>query len=234
MPHHSEEKILHSWQKNATQWTAAVRDGQIESRTLSTNKAIVEAVLARSPRSVLDLGCGEGWLIRELAPHVRRLVGVDAVPGLVAQADSAGGGEFHVSSYEDIADGSIEGLFDVAVCNFSLLGKESVDALFSAIPSLLKPDGMFIVQTLHPVFACGDLPYMDGWRAGSWAGFGADFVDPAPWYFRTLESWVALFSANGFRLCEMREPIDPKTHKPASVIFMAVTAGNNAMHAISA
>ena len=75
---HSDEKIVDSWEKNATQWTSAVRGGRIESRKLITDKAIVEAVLSHSPASVLDIGCGEGWLIRELSPQVSHLVGVDA------------------------------------------------------------------------------------------------------------------------------------------------------------
>ncbi|MDX1347497.1 MAG: class I SAM-dependent methyltransferase [Thiomicrorhabdus chilensis] len=226
---YSDEKIVDSWKKNASQWSEAVRSGHIESRKLITNRAIVEAVLSHSPESVLDIGCGEGWLIRELASQVPHLVGVDVVPDLIEQAESAGGGHFLVTSYEDIAAGALEGLFDVVVCNFSLLGKESVESLFGAVPASLKTDGVFIVQTPHPVVA-GDLPYIDGWRAGSWVGFGSDFVDPAPWYFRTLESWVALFSDNGFQLLEIREPIHPKTNKPVSVIF---TGANKEIHATS-
>ena len=65
------------------------------------------------------------------------------------------------------------------------------------------------------------LPYEDGWRHGSWAGFSDDFSDPAPWYFRTVESWKKLLVEAGFRLLEMREPIHPGTGKPASVIFIA-------------
>lgn len=227
MKPYSDEKIVDSWKKNASQWSTAVRGGHIESRKLITDQAIVEAVLSHSPESVLDIGCGEGWLIRQLSSQVKRLVGVDVVPDLIKQAENSGGGRFLVASYEDIAAGAVERLFDVVVCNFSLLGKESVEALFSAIPARLKPGGVFIVQTPHPM-AAGDLPYIDGWRDGSWTGFGSDFTDPAPWYFRTLESWVALFSGNGLRLLDMHEPLHPIIHKPMSVIF---TGANHAMHA---
>jgi len=227
---HSDEKIVDSWKKNVPQWTAAVRAGRIESRKLITDKAVVEAVLSHSPESVLDIGCGEGWLIRELAPRVSHLVGVDVVSDLIKQAEAGGGGHFLVASYEAVARGAIKGVFDIVVCNFSLLGKESVETLFSAITAFLKPGGVFIVQTLHPMSAI-DMPYIDGWRDGSWAGFDSNFIDPAPWYFRTLESWMTLFLANGLQIQEVREPINPKTHKPASILF---TGANKAMHATSA
>ena len=216
----NDARIIDSWNKSARPWTTAVRDGQIESRKQTTDQAIVNAVLDRSPASVLDIGCGEGWLARELAARNIQVLGVDAIPTLVEVARNAGGGDFRTLTYEDIAAGKLQTSVDVAVCNFSLLGKESVEGIFGAIPSLLAPQGAFIVQTLHPVTACGDLPYRDGWREGSWAGFSADFTDPAPWYFRTLESWIKLFTDNGLTLKNVREPIHPTIQKPASIIFI--------------
>lgn len=218
----SDVKILESWGKNVTPWTTAVRQQQIESRRLVTDQAIVQTIVDYSPKIILDLGCGEGWLVRQLAAKGIQAIGVDAIPELVAAAQQAGGGEFHVASYEDIAARRVNARVDVVVCNFSLLGRESVEGVFRAGESLLHPGGYFIVQTIHPVTGCGELPYQDGWREGSWAGFSDDFTDPAPWYFRTLESWIQLFTKNGFRLVELREPLHPQNQKPASVIFVGL------------
>jgi len=219
----SDTRIIDSWLKNAAMWTIAVRNGEIESRQRVTNQAIVEAVRSRTPHSGLDIGCGEGWLVRELAEI--EMIGVDVVPGFIEAARGAGGGDYRLLSYEELVAGALKVQVDVAICNFSLFAKESVEAVFRAVPSLLNPGGTFIVQTLHPLIACGALPYQDGWREGSWAGFREGFTDPAPWYFRTLESWKNLYTDCGFSLQEIREPVHPTTGKPVSIIFIGeVTA----------
>ena len=90
------------------------------------------------------------------------------------------------------------------------------------------------MQTLHPLVANGESAYVDGWRDGSWAGFGGDFVDPPPWYFRTVDNWLALFAAYGFGLRETLEPINPKTSKPASIIFVVEASAGKPIHAAGA
>lgn len=223
----SDAKVIDSWHTNATPWTSAIREERIESRKLVTNQAVIDAVMSRRPQSVLDIGCGEGWLSRALAERgVAQVVGVDVVPALIDQANAAGGGEFRVASYEAIAAGALDLTVDVAVANFALIGKDAVDALVRTAPTLLDPGGALIIQTLHPVMAMGDQPYKDGWRTGSWAGFSSDFSDPAPWYFRTLETWIELIASSGLRIVEMREPLHPTSNKPASVIFVAVNQGH--------
>lgn len=217
----TDATVLAAWHRNATPWIAAVRGGEIASRKLVTDAAVLDAVLECQPKHVLDLGCGEGWLALALARHGIAVTGVDAVPELVAAAREAGLADCRLLAYEDIARGALDLRADVVVCNFSLFGKDSVDELLRAVPALLEPRGALVVQTLHPLMACGDLPYADGWRAGSWAGFSAAFRDAPPWYFRTLASWFALIDASGLTLREMREPVDPRSGKPASAIFIA-------------
>ncbi len=220
----SDAKIIDSWKTNATAWTDAVRENKIESRNLVTNRAIVDAIVARNPQSVLDVGCGEGWLVRALSRAGISAFGVDAVPELIEKAEAAGEGKFRVMDYEQIAQGGIGAKVDMAVANFSLIGKESVDDLVRAVPSLINATGAFVVQTLHPLTANGDQPYADGWRTGSWAGFSSDFSDPAPWYFRTMETWLDLLEKSGFSSVEVREPLSPSTGKPLSALFIAEIA----------
>lgn len=214
-----EAAILRVWNGHAEPWARAVREGRIASRRLVTDAAVAAAVRSRSPGSVIDLGCGEGWLVRVLVDEGIDVLGVDAVPALVAAAEQAGGGRFVTMDYAQIAAGGLEARADVVVCNFSLLGGESVDRLLCAVPALLHDHGAMVIQTLHPWTACGDAPYRDGWRDGSWAGCGDGFGEAAPWYFRTMAGWMDSFRAAGLELVGLDEPPHPESGRPASVIF---------------
>ena len=218
----SDKQIIASWHTNADPWAKAVQNEEVESRKLVTDQAIVNAVSDLKPQRVFDVGCGEGWLARTLAGLGIKVFGVDVVPELIEKAQRLGGGEFQVCSYEALANHYLQlDPFDTVICNFSLIGKEAVENLLTALPQYLNAQGSLVIQTLHPLTACGDQPYCDGWRPGSWAGFGPEFTDPAPWYFRTIESWIRLLRKSHFEVLECREPVHPKTHKPASIIFMS-------------
>ncbi len=216
----SDKIIISSWIKNVKPWITAIREEEIESRQLVTNKAIIDAVTEISPLTVLDVGCGEGWLVRELTRSGIKCLGIDAVPEFIKYAQNEGDGKYKLVSYEELSFDNVKEKFDILVCNFSLLGHKSVIHLFHEAPSLLNENGSILIQAIHPISACGERQYEDGWREGSWAAFSNEFSDPAPWYFRTLESWKALFMENGFLLKKTLVPLNPKTQNPASIIFV--------------
>jgi len=218
----SDIKILDSWQKNATPWTKAIQENQIETRVTVTNQAIIDVVKSIKANSILDIGCGEGWLVRALSSKGVSVTGIDAIPDLIANAKKQSKNSYQVLEYEQLSETTIGDKYDVAICNFSLLGKESVEHIFKTIPLILNEDGYFIIQTLHPNISCGQYPYIDGWREGSWQGFDDEFTDPAPWYFRTIESWFNLLNKNSLKLNKIVEPINPKTQGPASLIMIGI------------
>ena len=214
-----ESRIVDSWHGNARPWTKAIAGKQIASREETTNQAILDTVMQCRPRSLIDIGCGEGWLCRALEQRGVRCLGVDAIPELLEVAKQ-GAGEFRQCHYNDLINAGFDQAFDCAVSNFALLGQHSTEAVFEAMPTLLTRNGRFILQTLHPETACGDLPYEDGWREGSWSGFSPEFTKPAPWYFRTLPSWEALFPRFGLELLERIEPRNPHNGDKQSLILV--------------
>lgn len=216
-----DRQIIRSWEENANAWITAIANDDIESRKLVTNQSIIRAVLDYKPATALDVGCGEGWLTRALTQRNIEVLGVDIVRQLIEKARKLGSGNFEICSYEDLAANRFPDRdFDAVVCNFSLLGRDSTDNFINAVPAFLKPDGHLFIQTLHPCESCGTMPYKDGWRPGSWDGFGPEFKNPAPWYFRTIETWMRLFNQSGLVVEECREPLHPKTQRPVAMIFI--------------
>ncbi len=216
-----EQLILESWQINAQPWIDVLSEGRILSRKLVTDQAIINAVLETGPETVLDIGCGEGWLVRALTETGISATGVDGVAALIQSAEEQAEGRFMQLAYDEISAATITDRFDAIVCNFSLLGGDSVEQLFSEFPGLLNGRGYLIVQTLHP----DNFPGPEGWREGTWAGIEGDFNQPAPWYYRTLSSWLSLFTRSGFELISQIAPLHPESGLPASLILVGRYSG---------
>lgn len=215
-----ETALLDSWQHNAQAWIEAVRSGAIESRRQVTDQAILLAILGRQPERVLDLGCGEGWLLRALADRGIDATGVDGDAALVAAARAAGSTQVHQASYEQLAESAVDvgKGYDLICANFALL-QQDIIPLLAAMKALLVADGALLIQTLHPWgVANGD--YQDGWREESFAGFSGNWR-PMPWYFRTLASWLNALDMAGFRLLSLQEPQHPQSAVPQSLLLLA-------------
>ncbi|WP_166220752.1 class I SAM-dependent methyltransferase [Pseudomonas atagonensis] len=215
-----ESTLLQSWHDNAQAWIEAIRSGAIESRRQVTDQAILLAIMGRQPERVLDLGCGEGWLLRALAERGIEAVGVDGDATLIDAARTAGTSQVHVASYAALAEAQVDIGRDYAlICaNFSLLHQDIIP-LMAAMNALLAPGGALVIQTLHPwAVAAGD--YQDGWREETFAGIAGQW-QPMPWYFRTLSSWLNALDMAGFRLTSLQEPQHPQSAVPQSLLMIA-------------
>lgn len=215
-----EDALLDSWQRNAQAWIDAVRSGSIESRRQVTDQAILLAILGRQPERVLDLGCGEGWLLRALGERGVEAVGVDGDRALVDAARAAGSAEVHLATYAQLADAQayVGKDYDLVCANFALL-QQDIIPLLAAMNALLVPGGALVIQTLHP-WSVADGDYQDGWREESFAGLAGDW-QVMPWYFRTLASWLNALDMAGLRLVGLQEPQHPQRAVPQSLLLVA-------------
>lgn len=214
-------RIRATWDANATAWTEAVRAGRIESRRVATDAAIVAACERQLPGPLLDLGCGEGWLLAALADRgATALHGVDTSAALVAAVPVRAGVTAEACTYETlVADPArCAGPWRVIVANFALLAAD-VAPLLAALRARLAPDGVVLIQTVHPWAALGDGRYESGWREETWSAFGGAFREPMPWYYRTLADWTRALGAAGLAVDSIEEPIHPTTGRPLSLLL---------------
>jgi 2-polyprenyl-3-methyl-5-hydroxy-6-metoxy-1,4-benzoquinol methylase len=220
----ASQQILESWKVNAGNWIDTIDNADLESRVLVTNDAIVNTVCSYDADKILDIGCGEGWLTRALRAKGRQIYGIDAIAALIENAIVKDGSFYETLSYKELAAGILPAQqpFDAAVFNFALIDKEDTEAVINAVPNFLVKNGLLFVQTLHPLSIASAGEYSSGWKPGSWNGMKRNFEQPYPWWFRTLEDWLLLFSAK-FQLIAIKEPVHPATKQPVSVIFILQT-----------
>jgi 2-polyprenyl-3-methyl-5-hydroxy-6-metoxy-1,4-benzoquinol methylase len=215
-----EQSIEDSWHANAGKWTGLVRDQRIESRRVATDAAIVTAILEQSPRRMLDVGCGEGWLAGRVAAQGIDVTGFDVSPALIAHAREHAGTYLELGYPAFAQEPHRAGAdFDVVVCNFSLLG-ENITPVLRACRRVVVPNGKLLIQTVHPFPDSADTPYVDGWREETFGAFDGDFA-PMPWFFRTIGTWLSQVTAAGFRVIDLREPLHPETRRPLSLLMIA-------------
>ena len=213
----ARRRIAASWDANAAAWARAIEAGT-ESRRAGTDAAVLgairDALRAAGGGRVLDVGCGEGWLLRALRAEGVRADGIDGSAELARTA-----GARHLTYAEAIVEPArLGGPYAVAVFSFALLDDEPAP-LLRAVTSRLSSSGRVVIQTLHPISVGG--PYEAGWREESFEGFGDAGFEPMPWFFHTFESWSRALEAAGLTVERTSEPRHPETRAVLSLVLTA-------------
>lgn len=214
------DKIKASWQKNAKEWIKVIDNNRIGSRQF-TNKAIVNFLGELPFQRMIDIGCGEGWLTRQITMLNREAAGLDSIDALVQNAKEKGNESFYQMSYEDISGGETipNGPYDIAVFNFCLYEEEGLPELFNGVKKSLSKNGSIVVQTLHPYFLFHNgLEYKSQSISDSWKGLPGNFIDGHTWYARTFEDWFSVIQESGMKLENLKE-ITNDQQLPVSLIL---------------
>lgn len=215
-----EEFVLNSWNQNAHRWNSLIDKEKLESRKLVTNQAIVDVILALPSQHILDVGCGEGWLVRSLSQNGKNCRGIDGSAELIRLAQQKGDQKYACLSYGELIGGaSIEGTpFDAIVFNFALFDEYNTESLLKSLKTKLKAQGHIVIQSLHP----DALPQeqQGHWQQDVWQGLPESFTDSYAWYLRSMADWKKLFRSCGLRLEQTHETAHPSSGNLLSVIFV--------------
>jgi len=215
-----KDEIKASWEKNASEWIKVIQNNSIPSRKF-TNVAILDAVAELEGHKIVDIGCGEGWLTREMVDLGWEATGIDAIEPLILEARTKGSNTFEVFSYEEImAEKPIPNApFDAAVFNFCLYQKEGLTDLLANTLKQLHAKGTLVIQTLHPFFLVQNgFTYKSQWLTDSWKGLPGNFVEGHAWYARTFQDWVKDLNHLTNTSFEFKEILND-TNQPVSLII---------------
>lgn len=147
----------------------------------------------------LDVGCGNGWLVRHMAsdPRCRRAVGIDKSRRMVASARGASRGVRAEFFCADIESWKYRGRFDCALAMESLYYAGSVSAALQGIYGVLAPGGRLF---------CGTDYYAENSATARWSGdMGLRM------HLLSRAQWRALFSEAGFEGVRTRRVTDPRS-----------------------
>ena len=153
---------------------------------------------------VLDVGCGDGWLLDEVRP--RQGYACD----IVEQAKVNPKWKFEIQDVRSLS--YPDELFDVIVASLLLIWFEEVDVAIRQMYRITKPGGKMVIALVHPYFyrmgepdnkgnfvISSDLskPFkMEGLKIGGVAG-------PLTYFYRPLPDYVNTCISAGFKIQQM-------------------------------
>jgi len=132
-------------------WALRNRDEGMESgHAKSVNEMLGIAIpMLQKPFSFIDVGCGNGWVCRQLETYegCNRVVGIDGSVEMIAKAKQKGSGEFHLVKLPDWKPSQ---RFDlIHSMEFLYYLKDPLDMLRIFFTDWLNNEGIFIAGVDH-------------------------------------------------------------------------------------
>jgi ubiquinone/menaquinone biosynthesis C-methylase UbiE len=166
------------------------KTGRSELMEKEHSKAVLKFLNSRKfekPFSFLDVGCGNGWVVRKISQmkNCKKAVGIDKSKNMITKAKSK-----KILSKEnyyttDILSWKYNGKFDYIFSMEALYYSSPMESALKKIFRLLKPGGQFF---------CGTDFYLDNKATTQWSK-----MMKIPLDLRSKKEWKKMFEEIGFK-----------------------------------
>lgn len=176
---------IRHWDRIADAWVQFVRGGFDVYREYMNTPAMLKRIGTVRGLVVLDLGCGEGYHSRLLARRGARVTGVDATPGMIANAREEERRRPLGIRYRVADAASLRGIgrnrFDLAASFMALMDVEDYRGAIHEVARVLRPGGRFVFSVVHP---CFDTVFRGSRMVSGWVREGGRTHGGKALYFR--------------------------------------------------
>ena len=173
--------------------------------------------------SVLDAGCGEGYLARVLAARGARVTGIDISPALIRQArakDTDGAIEYRAADLSQQLP-ELASSFDAVASYLVLNDVPGYQGFARTIADVLRPGGSAVLAFNNPYYGVLSrhvTDYFDSGRVSPYRGFWKVGVK-IYYYHRTLEDYLDAFLSCGLQLTKLADlPALADVHPPHAIV----------------
>jgi len=140
------------WDKNAHERHDDIKSGNDKTYVEIITPSIVDMIKRefKSNISILDAGCGSGYLTNEISKHYCNITGIDISEIFISIARN----EYPNLTFhnKDIYDIDFEEKYDLCLATMVIHNLPCLTVFLKKIFSALKKDGFLLVTTLHPSF----------------------------------------------------------------------------------
>jgi ubiquinone/menaquinone biosynthesis C-methylase UbiE len=207
------------WNRVADDWRIQVGDEGDGNRILNSDPVLWVFAGDVNGCTVLDAGCGTGYVSKKLRDQGARVTGIDFSERMIEIARAHNPDiDFRVDSRAQLATVEDEH-FDLVIANYVLMDTPDLQGTLHAFYRVLKPDGVAVLVFSHPCFPQEratvaqnsdeityrwDFSYFEPRKCVDppWAHFTSEFI----WFHRPLSDYWKTFLAAGFVVVDFEEP----------------------------